>query len=187
MTRSPLTIEHALLGFLFQQPMHGYEIHQHLSQAEGLGLVWRLKQSQLYALLTKLEEADYITATLEPQDARPPRKIFQLTQAGQEAFLKWMQSPVPQGRKLRLEFMTKLYFAHQLGPEVTATLIERQRDVCRDWLADLQAQAQKLPAERPFDRLVYHFRIGQIEAMLTWLDICAQSVSPAANPENLSE
>ena len=41
MIRQPLTIEYALLGFLRQQPRHGYEIYQQLSDPTGLGLVWR--------------------------------------------------------------------------------------------------------------------------------------------------
>ena len=39
MTPTPLTIEWSLLGLLRQQPMHGYELHQMLSTAEGLGLI----------------------------------------------------------------------------------------------------------------------------------------------------
>src|SRR4051812_40584710 len=95
MVRLPLTTEHALLGFLRQQPMYGYEIHQQLSESAGLGLVWRLKQSQLYALLGKLEQEGYIVATLEAQDARPPRKVYRLTGSGHLAFLEWVQTPVP--------------------------------------------------------------------------------------------
>jgi DNA-binding PadR family transcriptional regulator len=176
MIRSPLTIEYALLGFLYRQPMYGYEIHQQLLAGDGLGLVWRLKQSQLYALLTKLEQQDYITATLEPQDARPPRKMLQLTASGREAFLSWLRTPVPQGRKMRLEFMAKLYFVRQLEPAASVTLIDRQRDICREWLASLQAQADVLSAERPFEWLVYQFRLGQVEAMLNWLDVCERSL-----------
>src|SRR5262245_17657423 len=36
MIKQPLTIEYALLGFLRQQPMHAYEIHQTLLRAEAL-------------------------------------------------------------------------------------------------------------------------------------------------------
>ena len=36
MIKQPLTIEHALLGFLRQQPMHAYEIHQTLMRNEEL-------------------------------------------------------------------------------------------------------------------------------------------------------
>src|SRR5262245_48213282 len=114
----PLSTEFALLGFLRQQPMYGYEIHQKLLEATGLGLVWRLKQSQLYALLIKLEREGFVTVTLEHQEARPPRKMFELTEAGRNAFLDWVQQPVAQGRKLRLDFLAKLYFARFEGVEV---------------------------------------------------------------------
>ena len=33
MIKQPLTIEYALLGFLRQQPMHAYEIHQTLMRS----------------------------------------------------------------------------------------------------------------------------------------------------------
>lgn len=175
----PLTTEHALLGFLRQQPRHGYEIHQHLADPDGLGLVWRLKQSQLYALLGKLEDEGYLTATLELQDTRPPRKIFHLTEAGRAAFLAWVQSPVAHGRTLRLDFLAKLYFAQREGPTVVLRLIEEQRIVCRDWLAAQRQEIEALQGTHPYERLVHEFRLGQIEAMLTWLDTC-QAVLAAA-------
>ena len=177
MSQLPLAIECALLGFLYQQPRHGYEIYQQLLAEEGLGLVWQLKQSQLYAVLAKLEQQGYIAATLEPQAARPPRKILQLTPAGQAAFLDWLRTPVPQGRRMRLEFMAKLYFARQTAS--VAALIDGQRDVCREWLVSFRAQADALSSDRRFEWLVYQFRLGQIEAMLHWLDICEQTLVTA--------
>lgn len=176
MPRSQLSIEYALLGFLYKQPRHGYEIYQELLAENGLGQVWQIKQSQLYALLTKLEQQGYISATLEPQEARPPRKILELTAAGREAFLHWLQSPVPQGRKMRLEFMGKLYFASQLEPGAVIALIEEQRNICREWLAAHQAQADDLSTGQSFEWLVQQFRIGQIESMLKWLDVCEQAL-----------
>lgn len=175
----PLSTEYALLGFLRRQPMHGYEIHQQLSEATGLGLVWRLKQSQLYALLAKLEREGYVTTTIEYQDARPPRKIFELTEAGRKAFQDWVQRPVPQGRKLRLDFLAKLYFAQFEGPEVVARLIDRQRTACRNWLNQQVEETEALRHSQPYDWLVHQFRLGQIEAMLAWLDTCQEAL-PAA-------
>ena len=174
MIRSPLTIEHALLGFLRRQPGHGYEIYQQLCDPAGLGLVWRIKQSQLYALLAKLEDKGYVTATLEPQGTRPPRKVFELTPAGRNVFLEWVQSPVPHGRQLRLDFLAKLYFARR--EDLATQLIERQRITCGEWLAAQQEQANAVEANQPYDWLVYRFRIGQIQAMLNWLDVCEQTL-----------
>ena len=160
--------------------MHGYEIHQYLSEATGLGLVWQVKQSQLYALLSKLEHKGYLTTTLEPQDARPPRKIFQLTDRGQAAFLSWVRSPVQHGRKLRLEFLAKLYFARRESPDILVDLISRQRQTCQRWLTEQQAEAEQTQGENRFDDLVHLFRKGQIEAMIDWLDACENAFSTNA-------
>ena len=176
MRRPSLTIEHALLGFLRRQPRHGYAIHQALADPAGLGPVWQIKLSQLYALLAKLEDAGFVSATTEPQENRPPRKLFHLTATGETAFLAWVESPVRHGRSLRLEFLVKLYFARREGANVAARLLAAQRAYCREWLA---AQAALVAAEeqndRGYGRLVHQFRLGQIQAMLAWLDHCEEN------------
>src|SRR5215216_1909843 len=154
MVKQPLTIEHALLGFLRQQPMHAYEIHQTLMRNEALGLVWHLKQSLVYVMLERLEAEGFVTASLEPQGSRPPRKILQLTPDGQATFAEWLVTPVAHGRDFRLEFLAKLYFASQDDPSNTATLIATQQVACRDWLADLREQADALNEVRDYDWLV---------------------------------
>jgi PadR family transcriptional regulator AphA len=179
MIKQPLTIEYALLGFLRQQPMHAYEIHQTLMRNEALGLVWHIKQSLVYVMLERLEAEGLVTTSLEPQGSRPPRKILQLTPDGQAAFAAWLVTPVAHGRDFRLEFLAKLYFASQDDPTRAATLIATQQVACRDWLVDLRAQAEALSDARDYDWLVVQFRIGQIEAILAWLDICAANVIPA--------
>jgi DNA-binding PadR family transcriptional regulator len=175
--QSPLTIEHALLGFLRQSPMHGYEIYQRMSDANGLGTVWRIKQSHLYALLTRLEKEGLVRSTLEPQGVHPPRKVFHLTPTGEEAFLDWVQHGVDHGRDIRLDFLVKFYFAQPEGTALTLRLIERQRMACQNWLTRQQAVADSLGDDQPFERLVNQFRMGQTEAMLHWLDACEQTVS----------
>ncbi|MBN1488160.1 MAG: PadR family transcriptional regulator, partial [Anaerolineae bacterium] len=169
MTSTPLTIEWSLLGVLHKQPMHGYEIYQTLSNFEGIGLVWRLKQSQVYALLSKLEERGYVTATLEPQDPRPPRKVYELTANGHQALMEWIQSPVEHGRDVRLEFLAKLYFAQKEGKEYVQTLLNQQQMACEEWIIEYQMQAATIEQEQPYEWLVYQFRIGQMQAMVEWL------------------
>lgn len=167
-----LTVEYALLGFVYERPTHGYEIYQQLSAAQGLWQVWRMKQSQLYALLTKLEDEEYLVTTLQPQEARPPRKVYSLTAAGRAAFEQWLTMPVTHGRQMRLEFLAKLYFAYRQGPTVVAPLLEAQVLTCRQWLAELPAESRTQLAGDPFANAVHHFRITQIESFVTWLLTC---------------
>jgi DNA-binding PadR family transcriptional regulator len=160
-------MEFALLGYLQQGPQHGYQIHQMLSEPTGLGPIWRLKQSQLYALLTKLEKDGYIRGEVEIQEAaRPPRRMYQLTAAGRSAYQEWLKSPVNVPRFIRQEFMAKLYFARQEGDEKARALIELQRAICQQWLETIKSEK----ADRAsFSGLLQQYRIGQIEATLNWL------------------
>jgi DNA-binding PadR family transcriptional regulator len=155
--------------------MHPYEMHQRLIQAEALGLVWRLKQSHLYAILGRLEDEGYIASITEPQGTRPPRKVMHLTGDGRMAFERWMAAPVSHGRDFRVEFLAKLYFAQQEGPAAVAQLVSAQRAACARWLADLNARVDTSDPSRPFVRLVLQFRAGQIGAILAWLDMCEAS------------
>ena len=174
--QSSLTIEYALLGFLRQSPMHGYEIYQRMSDAAALGMVWHLKQSYLYALLAKLEKEGLITTVWENQGTRPPRKVFHLSEAGQSTFLTWVQDAVEHGRDIRLDFLVKFYFAQREGLELLLHLIEQQRLACQNWLWHQQTIATHLTGEQVYEGLVNQFRIGQIEAMLRWLDGCEETL-----------
>ncbi len=174
--RDPLTIEHALLGFLRWRPMHGYAMYERLAEPDGLWLVWRLKRSQLYALLARLEDEALIAATREPQAEAPPRKVYRLTEAGRDAFQQWMERPVPRGRRLRMEFLAKLYFARYEEPATAERLVARQRAACRRWLKEQEDEATALPDAQRFKRLVHGFRTGQIRAMLDWLGACEDAL-----------
>ncbi len=178
MNQAVTLTEQALLGFLHQAPLHGYAIHQRLSDPAGLGPVWQIKLSQLYAQLTKLEAAGLISAEIEPQHNKPPRKVYQLTDAGRRTFLTWIEQPVAHGRALRLEFLVKLYFARQVDAEVATRLLSAQKLACEAWLAEEQAHvAEEGNLGRDYSQLVHQFRLGQIEAMLTWLDQCDERIS----------
>jgi PadR family transcriptional regulator, regulatory protein AphA len=173
MVKQPLSVEHGLLGFVRRQPLHGYEIAQRLAATEDQGLVWGWKQSQVYAELGQLEEGGYLTSVVEAQGMRPPRKVFQLTDRGAAAFADWVASPVAHGRDFQLEFPLKLYFAQQEGATVVQTLLARQQEVCRSWLAALPAEEMSAGDQFAYPWLVQQFRRSQIETILAWLGTCA--------------
>jgi len=161
--RLPLNL--GLLGFLRERPRHGYEIHQVLTETPELRRIWRVKQGRLYAMLARLEEEGLLRATLEAPTNRPPRKMLYLTPAGERAFEAWLAEPVALPREMRLEFMLKLYFAMQAGPEAAGRLIARQRAVCDEWLATQAAEP-----DSPFLRAVVAYRRAHIAAIGKWLE-----------------
>jgi PadR family transcriptional regulator, regulatory protein AphA len=167
--QSPLTNEYILLGFLHQQPGYGYDIYKELNGLVGLALVWHVKQSQLYALLDKLEMDGLLESRFEAADPRPARKMYTLTEDGQQLFMQWVCSPVGHGRDMRQIFLAKLYFARQLGDDITRELVEQQIAVCKGWLEEHRTRLAQLDGDRDYERIVYRYRITNEEAMLAWL------------------
>jgi DNA-binding PadR family transcriptional regulator len=165
------SVEYSLLGLLGERPMHGYELHQELSRKTGLGLVWSVKQAQLYAILAKLEAEGLIAAEVVAQGNRPPRKVFHLTQGGQAVYASWVKSPVER-RDFRLDFLAKLHFAQRDGRKVAEALLSEQKKICAGWVDEMRARGGSC-AGRSLDSLVYRYRIGQLEAMLAWLEECS--------------
>lgn len=173
----PAGVELVLLGLLAQQPRHGYELHKQLEELRGIGLVWRIKQANLYALLDKLERKGWLRSQVVKDEEHQARKQYTVCEAGRRAWLTWQQSPVRHGRDMRQDFLSRWYFARQRGPQAAGELIARQRDTCCQWLLDLNEKLSALPWDEAFDRSVYQFRIAQVQAMLAWLDQLAKETS----------
>ncbi|NIV36880.1 MAG: PadR family transcriptional regulator, partial [Anaerolineae bacterium] len=120
----------ALLGLLLSEPKHGYELYQEFSRE--LGRVWRIGQSQLYAQLKLLEESRLVSVRVEEQPNRPARKVYQLTPEGRAVFEEWVHQPTPYLRRIRVEFLARLYFFQLLSLDGLDRLVAAQKAVCRD-------------------------------------------------------
>jgi PadR family transcriptional regulator AphA len=171
---SPPTFEYTLLGLLNQRPMHGYEIYKEITHPGGIALIWNIKQSKLYALLDKLADDGLLQSALIPGGSHPDRKEYRITPAGQTLLRGWLATPAAHGREMRQEFLSRLYFARLEGASAAQELVNRQLAACQGWLQGLLDQQAALGASQAFERLVFTFRIRQVEGYLVWLDDCRQ-------------
>ncbi len=168
--------EYALLGLLRTGPCHGYRLAAAFAPDGRLGPVLRLKMSQMYAYLHKLERLGWLAAEDVPGTARP-RRVFALTPAGESAFDDWLSQPVEATRDVRLSFLVKLAFAIERDPTAAAGLVRRQRDTIRARLARLHAQMADTPGERlDLRELALGHRIHQTAATLAWLEDLANTL-----------
>jgi len=71
-------IRAAILVLLGEEPMHGYQIIQELSERSGG--VWRPSPGSVYPTLQQLEDEGLV----EPVQSEAGRRVFQLTDAGRE-------------------------------------------------------------------------------------------------------
>lgn len=170
-----LSPEYALLGFLAEQPNHGYELHHRL--VSELGYVWHVSQSQVYNILKRLEMGKDITGTLQVQEKLPSRLLYELTPAGRQRFEAWLNTPTRCSvRAIRVEFITRLYFASRGGSDHADTLITAQVEEIQRGLDRLNRQLAELPPQQAFNRLGLELRIAQLASILDWLERCRSLV-----------
>ncbi|HWR65568.1 MAG TPA: PadR family transcriptional regulator [Bellilinea sp.] len=175
--QAPLSTEYILLGLLAQGPAHGYDLHKQLATLDGLSAIWHVKQSQLYALLDKLEGMGYLQSVSTPGTAYALRKQYHLTESGRQAFDAWLISPVQHAREMRQGFLARLYFARLSSAAAVQQLIDAQYTTCLDWQHDIQPELDATSDLKSFQRVVSLFRLNQINAMLNWLDECRKTLT----------
>ena len=170
------TLEYILLGLIREQPDHGYALFERLKNTKELSLIWQVKRSKLYYLLDKLESEDLLTSSVNSQGPYPDRNVYQITPRGEQLLGEWIHTPVLSSRYIRLAFLSKLYFSVKEDQNGSEDLIQAQIKVCRSWLENLQKQHKELGRSDFISSQVFLFRIGQINAMLTWLSNCQESI-----------
>src|SRR6266581_2828641 len=96
-------MKNAILGFLIDQPMHGYELKRALSPA--LPPERRVNDGVLYPMLKRMEAAGLISGRVESREGAPDRRVFHPTAAGRRAFEVWLRSPVEEDEEVAYDFM----------------------------------------------------------------------------------
>jgi len=72
-----------VLGVLEGTELHGYEISKRIRQLSDTALA--VGEGQLYPALHALERDGMVVATWVPQEGKPPRKVYRLTEGGEAA------------------------------------------------------------------------------------------------------
>ncbi len=184
---SAITLEHVLLALLDWKPMHGYELYQELCAMTGISQVWNIKHGRLYAILDKLEEKGLLSSHMVQGETYPPRKDFQLTEAGKASLQTWLNTPVRRARDIRQEFLAKLIIAHRYGILPALKLIRIQQRACQAWIDELQTDAPPFNKGGLDEWLVYSFRINREQGALLWLKMCELEIERLLEQESTAE
>jgi len=162
-------IELVVIAAVKDQPRHGYDLHKSISDPEGIGGIWRIKMSRLYAILNGLEQKGFIKSREEQSENRPPKKIFSMTPAAEKLLHAWLLEPVAHGREFRQIFLAKLFYVLKEGKKKANVLINCQISECKKWLVSSD-QSQPDMDQDFFIVAVHQFRKMQIMSYIEWLD-----------------
>ncbi len=170
MTEEALTdAELVILSLISEQPMHGYQLEQEITQ-RNMRTWTDLSTSSIYYILQRLEEKGFIERSQDQtHTAGVPRKVYRITPAGRK---QWHGSTLQALTQPKITYTNFLMGLHNLWGIPVEDALQAVRTY-RDWLAsDLQRQREELEKLGepvfPLDVLFqYGFVLG--EAELTFL------------------
>jgi len=142
-----MPLAHAILASLDFQPMTGYDLKKFFDHS--VGHFWSTTQSHIYKALNDLERQEWVQKQIVPQEDKPNRKEYSLTDAGRLELRRWLTTPLPPA-PVREAWLIQIFFSHNsTDAEISALLAARLSNI-QQILAAYQSQAEAdLPSETP--------------------------------------
>jgi DNA-binding PadR family transcriptional regulator len=168
-----VSLDHAILGFLVEQPAHGYSIKKHLFESFSKGAS---NDGQLYPALARLESRRWIRKRVVAQRSSPPKHLWRATAAGQREFARWLSSPEPEPDASvdffwRHGFLQRCAFFRHLDAGGVVAHAERELVQAEERLLELERLASRLAAQAadPYRRLLVEYGVRYQRMRREWL------------------
>jgi DNA-binding PadR family transcriptional regulator len=168
-------IEILILRRLRSGPAHGYELRKRVEETTGVVL----HNNSLYPALKRFEEAGAVTKTAQPQEGRPPRLVYTLTEVGHELLHDMLADLPPEQAADQGEFLARLGQFSLLNSSERAVVLAARTRAVQAQLAHLKTMLDLATQRRErWGALVTAELIRRHEQELAWLadlgDLAAQ-------------
>jgi DNA-binding PadR family transcriptional regulator len=161
-----MSLRHALLGALADQPRTGYALLKHFEQS--LAYAWPASHSQIYPELARMLEDGLIEQTgAGPRNS----KTYAVTPVGIEEIRKWLQAEPD--RRVRSDAALRPFFLWLLEPDEAIEQLVRERAHAQSTLDEfLRIQGEPTGNNRKARafRIALEGGIHVIRARIAWLD-----------------
>jgi DNA-binding PadR family transcriptional regulator len=182
-------VEILILRRLRSGPAHGYELRKRVEQTTGV----LLHNNSLYPALRRFEEAGAVTKTAEPQQGRPPRLVYALTDVGHELLHDMLADLPPDQAADDTEFLARLGQFSLIAPAERAAVLAARTRAVHQLLAHTETMRDLATASgERWGALVTTELLARYTRELAWLTELAPVAAdpepgpgpqPAADPE----
>ena len=184
-----MSLDHAILGFLNYHPYTGYDLKKIFDSS--VQHFWPADQSQIYRTLNRLTEKGFATMEKIPQEDRPDRKVYHITEEGRVELMQWL-SGAPPPSSPRSAPLIQVFFSGQLSDEEVLAKFEgyasimravlRQYDQVPDQLGPFQKEITS-PREHFFWMLTLENGLTGMRANLAWAETVIERIKNKEVPQ----
>ncbi|WP_263971194.1 PadR family transcriptional regulator [Leptolyngbya sp. PCC 6406] len=123
---------------LSASPCSGYDISKRFD--EGVGCYWKASQQQIYRELGKMEQQGWVEFELIPQEGKPDKKVYCVTEIGQQELHRWYLEPT-EPTPIREDLLVKVLAGAFMPPDLLLAELKRRRQCHLAQLQQYQAKA----------------------------------------------
>jgi DNA-binding PadR family transcriptional regulator len=116
-----MDVKTVCLGMLTDGSASGYDLKKQFESS--FAHFFAAGYGSIYPALSALAEQDLVTCEEIPQEGKPDRKLYAITDEGRRFLLKALENPSP-CHKVRSEFLATLCFAHLMPDEQIETVLD---------------------------------------------------------------
>ncbi|MEM7430871.1 MAG: PadR family transcriptional regulator [Pseudomonadota bacterium] len=118
-----MDVKTVCLGMLTDGEASGYDLKKHFESS--FGHFFSAGYGSIYPALASLAEKNFVSCECVPQEGKPDRKVYRITEKGREKLQAELAKPNPSHR-VRSEFLATMCFAHLMEPEQLRTVLENR-------------------------------------------------------------
>ncbi len=184
-----MSLEYAILGFLNYHPSSGYDLKKIFDSS--VRHFWPADQSQIYRTLARLTEENLVEMEKIPQEDRPDRKVYHITDTGREQLIHWLISS-PQMDEPRSAALIQVFFAGMLTDEEILVKFEAFAHILRQVLQRYDEVPGQLspfqqdissPREHFFWMLTLENGVRSMRANLEWAESVIERIKSGQVPQ----
>lgn len=150
-------LKHGILGLINYQEMTGYEIMQ--TFRDSLNYFWTAQTSQIYRELQTLEHKRWVVKTVVPQQGKPDKNLYAITQEGRCELLRWLADG-DLGLQPRTPILMKVFFLGERSREENIRYFQELKACCQMFVDSLSSVPESIEA--------YSHYIGDRDKALYW-------------------
>lgn len=135
-----MSIQHALLTSLLEQPSTGYDLAHRFDRS--IGYFWHATHQQIYRELGRMAEAGWVLADEETDSSKRRSKTYHVLAAGRDELARWVSEPGVSGEG-RQALLIKLRAEAVIGPLGLERELQRLIDLRLERLAQYRAIEQR--------------------------------------------
>jgi len=137
-----MDVKTVCLGMLTDGAASGYDLKKQFESS--FAHFFAAGYGSIYPALSSLADNGLVTCEQIPQEGKPDRKVYEITDDGMAFLLKALEDPAP-CHKVRSEFLATMCFAHLMPVQHVQTVLDNRIKECAHYaqlISDVESDCQ---------------------------------------------